>query len=201
MGVVADNANDIATGIGNANKQAKELKKTITGIDQVFTINDIKNEPSSGGAGSGGIGGIGGGMDGYDWLSDLAQSANVEYLKNIQEKAEGIAEAIQKWFPWVVTAAAVFKGYQFSKKFIDNLKWLAGTKDIFGGLGLDKFAFGLGLGLLVDDIIDFSNALKDLLSGDYSVKNLSMLVGSLSGIVADLMLMSGQWKAAAVFMV
>ena len=40
-----------------------------------------------------------------------------------------------------------------------------------------------GLGLLVDDIIDFSNALKDLLSGDYSVKNLSMLVGSLSCIV------------------
>mgnify|MGYP001243171549 CR=1 FL=1 len=199
MGAVADGADDIATGLGNANKQAKELKKTISGIDQVFTINDIVNEPSSGGAGGAGVGGVGGGIEGYDWLSDLAESANVEYLKNIQEQAEGIAAAIQKWFPWVVTAAAAFQAMKFSKKFIDNLKWIAGTKDIFGGLGLNKFTAGLGIGLLIDDILKFKDALDKLLAGDTSLMNLSKLVGSFSGILGDLMLISGNWKPAAVF--
>ena len=200
MSSIADSAEDLSSGIGNANKQAKELKKTISGIDQVFTINDMKAPDAAGGGGAaGGIGGIGGGIGGYDWLDALAKSANVEYLQSIEEKAQGIANAIQRWFPWVLTAAAAFQAMKFSKKFIDNLKWIDSTKDIFGGLGLSKFTAGLGIGLLIDDVLKFKDALDKLLAGDTSLMNLSKMVGSFAGIMGDLMLITGNWKGAAVF--
>ena len=45
----------------------RNSKKTISGIDQVFTINDVVND-SGGGVGAGGVGGIGaGGLSDYTW--------------------------------------------------------------------------------------------------------------------------------------
>ncbi len=190
VGDIANNAEKVADGMAGANKQAKELKKTITGIDQVFTINDMK--PSD--TGGVGVGDVGGGSipwgGGYDWTELLD---NAGYMDNLEKSADKVWAAIKR----IGLAAGVTGGailaIKFAKTFMDGLKWINGTKDIFGGLGLDKLALPAGMLMLAGDLNKLRIAIKEFFE-EPSIQTGGALFSSFVGSIGSTLVMFGQTK-------
>ena len=202
MGSVADSTQAVADGMSDATKNAKELKKTISGIDQVFTINDEKPSTSgSGGVGAGGVGGIGGPVSGYDLLDDLATIGNIEALQKVDEAADKIVSSIRKGLPYVVAFGTALLAWKISKSFLNNLKWIQGLKDIGGNIGLDKITFGVGFVLLIDNLIKFKDAVADFIKDGPNFDNVSRRISSCAGVLGSVMLMTGNVKIAGVLFV
>lgn len=196
-------ANDVAGGMAKANKQAKELKKTISGIDQVFTIDDSKPSPSSAGGSGGGIGGIGGGgvglgglHEGYDW-DELTSMLNMDMLDDIDKKAESIYQSVRNAAPYVAAIAAGFALWKISKGFMDALTLISGTKGLLGGIGLSAVAFPVGLLLFADNLIRFAGYLDDFLKGGSrsdDLYNISGMLTSFVGSIASIATLTGNIK-------
>lgn len=116
---VGGGAGKAAKGLGDANKKAKDLQKTIFGFDQMNILNGPKDSGSGGSGGSGGAGGGGGGLELSP--SDMFETVPVEgaiadFAKNLRdaflkEDWEGLGE---------IMAGAVNKGLQ---KLYDVISW------------------------------------------------------------------------------
>lgn len=116
---VGGGAGKAAKGLGDANKKAKDLQKTIFGFDQMNILNGPKDSGSGGSGGSGGTGGGGGGLELSP--SDMFETVPVEgaiadFAKNLRdaflkEDWEGLGE---------IMAGAVNKGLQ---KLYDVISW------------------------------------------------------------------------------
>ena len=116
---VVDETDGIGDSLGDAEKKAKKLQRTLLGFDQINKLNDDTDTSSgsSGSAGSsGGIGSIGGG--GID-LSGAIADALAEYesiwdkaLKSSQNKAQAYADKICSIFDkmWRMIKSGDFEG-------------------------------------------------------------------------------------------
>lgn len=191
VGSVADNAGKVADNMSKATKRAKELKKTITGIDQVFTINDLKQEAPSGGIGGsgGGVGGVGD-LAGYNW--DGLFDESLDSMLGIEESAERVFQWIKNTVPYAMGVAGALAAWKISKSFMDSLKWISSLKGIGGGLGLDKLTGIVGLTLFLDDLRKFKNAIKDILENGADFDNVARLITSFTGMVGDALVVFGQ---------
>lgn len=193
-GGLADAAGDVADGFGSANKQAKELKKTISGIDQVFTINDVVND-SGGGTGAVGGGGIGaGGLSDYAW--DFGDEA-LKNLDDINKKAEEIADNIQKAVPWVLAVATGLAAWKIAKSFLNNLQWLS-TLNLSNVLSFSGLGFATGLITLMHDLEKFVGYFKDFLENGPTFDNVSGMLSSFVGSIGDILILFGNmtWGGA-----
>lgn len=87
---------DTESGLGGASKKAKDLKKTLLGIDELNVLPD----QSSGGGGGSGAGAGGGGFDfelpTYDFIGEATNQRIQEITEKIKEWL-GIADGINSW--------------------------------------------------------------------------------------------------------
>ncbi len=91
LGDIADDANDTAEGLGDANKAAKKLAATLLGFDQINKLSDNADSNSEGN----GSGGSGNSIDLSGAIGDaLAEYESVwdEAFKNAQNKAQEFAD-------------------------------------------------------------------------------------------------------------
>ena len=98
VGGIADSADNIASGLGDAAKNAKELKNAMVGIDE---LNIISQPDTSGndGAGIGDVGGLGGlgfELPTYDFISEATNSKVTEIVDKMKEWL-GITGDINSW--------------------------------------------------------------------------------------------------------
>ena len=98
----ATGASNVASGLGNANKQAKKLAQQLAGFDEMNVLREPA-QASSGGGGSGGGGGTGAGagIGDYEW--------DTSGLLKAEDTIGKIAEKIKKIF------SEIFKDWDFEK--------------------------------------------------------------------------------------
>ena len=153
----ASSAGDIATGLDDATKAAKDLKNATLGIDE---LNIISQDT---GAGAGAGGGAGGGFDlplelpEYDFLAGLD--------KDIDDLKQQLKDLL---LHYVLPIGAGFAAWELSKKFLPELGTL---KRLLGSLMV-----GVGLSLVIDSIDDI------IVSGKLTWKNI--LKGAAGGAIA-----------------
>ena len=111
---------NVSTGLGNASKKAKELKKQLMGFDEINNIDKPNN--SSGG----GIGGVPTGVD-DKLLKNLKEWDN--RMDSISGKAQEISDRMMRWLGFERDDDGGWKlkeGYQNIEKIFDLLKLFAG---------------------------------------------------------------------------
>lgn len=174
---VAGATEDVVDGITGANKAAKELKKTISGIDQVFTINDITGSGAGGGSGVPNIGGASGiGVSGYDWLETLASAENMGMLSKIEADAKNIVENLKDMVPLALTLGGLFAGWKLLNLITDLGTALTKMGELSGVLsGLGSIVIGVTLALIGYEI--FKDGLWGLFDGDITWGNIGKTIG------------------------
>lgn len=201
MSGVADSTQAVADGMSDATNNAKELKKTISGIDQVFTINDEKPSTSgSGGSGAGGVGGVGGAVSGYDWLDDLATDENIDALKKVDEAADKIIGKIEKIIPLAITIGGLFAAWKVLNLITSLSQAIGKMNDVSSILGnLGTIVIGVGLALVGFEI--FKSGLKKLMEGDVTWTSIGMTVGGaiIAGIGVAMIAKGGVGLLASAF--
>lgn len=109
MGDIADNTNDTASGLDNANDNAKKLQKTLSvlSFDELNQLNDNKNSDTSGTSGN--AGGLSTHIPELDDALDKAlseyQKAWDEAFSNVENKAQSVSDKIVKAFKNIRKAA------------------------------------------------------------------------------------------------
>lgn len=109
MGDIADSTNDTASGLDNANDNAKKLQKTLSvlSFDELNQLNDNKNSDTSGTSGN--TGGLSTHIPELDDALDKAlseyQKAWDEAFSNIENKAQSVSDNIVKAFKNIRKAA------------------------------------------------------------------------------------------------
>lgn len=109
MGDIADNTNDTASGLDNANDNAKKLQKTLSvlSFDELNQLNDNKNSDTSGTSGN--TGGLSTHIPELDDALDKAlseyQKAWDEAFSNVENKAQSVSDKIVKAFKNIRKAA------------------------------------------------------------------------------------------------
>lgn len=109
MGDIADNTNDTASGLDNANDNAKKLQKTLSvlSFDELNQLNDNKNSDTSGTSEN--TGGLSTHIPELDDALDKAlseyQKAWDEAFSNVENKAQSVSDKIVKAFKNIRKAA------------------------------------------------------------------------------------------------
>ena len=109
MGDIADSTNDTASGLDNANDNAKKLQKTLSVLpfDKLNQLNDNKNSDTSGTSGN--TGGLSTHIPELDDALDKAlseyQKAWDEAFSNVENKAQSVSDKIVKAFKNIRKAA------------------------------------------------------------------------------------------------
>ena len=109
MGDIADSTNDTASGLDNANDNAKKLQKTLSVLpfDELNQLNDNKNSDTSGTSGN--TGGLSTHIPELDDALDKAlseyQKAWDEAFSNVENKAQSVSDKIVKAFKNIRKAA------------------------------------------------------------------------------------------------
>lgn len=96
VGDISSGTEDVADGLGDATKKAKELKNALLGIDELNVISPPEDSDSGSGAGIGGGGGLGFELPTYDFLKNLADSPIAALVEQMKEWL-GIADGIDSW--------------------------------------------------------------------------------------------------------
>lgn len=109
MGDIADSTDNAASGLDNANDNAKKLQKTLSvlSFDELNQLNDNKTSSSSGSSGSGTLGSAH--IPELDAAFDKAlsdyQKAWDEAFANVENKAQAVSDKIVKAFKQIRKAA------------------------------------------------------------------------------------------------
>lgn len=109
MGDIADSTDNAASGLDNANDNAKKLQKTLSvlSFDELNQLNDNKTSSSSGSSGSGALGSAH--IPELDAAFDKAlsdyQKAWDEAFANVENKAQAVSDKIVKAFKQIRKAA------------------------------------------------------------------------------------------------
>ena len=111
----------IATGLGEANKQATKLKKTIAGFDELEILNG--KEEDGGGSGIGDIGGGGFDVDSYFDPTDF----EMPDLTQFQSEVEGVLRTLKDFVQFVLgpisAAAKALYNYIYPADENGNRSW------------------------------------------------------------------------------
>lgn len=95
-GAVASNTGNAAKNLGKAAKHAKELKRTMMGIDELSRLveqaTSSASSPSGVGGGAGDIGGVGGGD--LEDFGNLISDETLEKIENFRKKVEEIKDLL-----------------------------------------------------------------------------------------------------------
>lgn len=138
-----DAAEGIESAMGGAAGSAKELKKTLLGIDEINQLNDAKK--NSGGGGGGGGGGTSGIPAGYDW--DVSSLWTEAIFKNINSQVDELVQKFKDFYPTLEWIAAGVAGISFATLLIDADK----LKAVFSAIG--DILLNIGLNVAFTDMV------------------------------------------------
>lgn len=169
MGDIADNTNDTASGLDNANDNAKKLQKTLSvlSFDELNQLNDNKNSDTSGTSGN--TGGLSTHIPELDDALDKAlseyQKAWDEAFSNVENKAQSVSDKIVKAFKNIRKAAkptteSIKKLYSEGLSKLGNFS-ITALKDLW-----NNYLKPIGLWMLSDNsgLPRFFNITNDLLN-------------------------------------
>ena len=130
-----------AKNLGKAAKKAKELRRTLMGIDELSRLAEKATAAAAGGGGGGGggVGGVGdvggGGLGDFSDILTDDQLANLQTFEEKIEKIKGILNGVYEIFKGIVDIAAFGKlseGVELIKSGLSKI-W-ENLKEIFPGL-------------------------------------------------------------------
>lgn len=140
MDDVADSADDTSKGLGNANKNAKKLKTTLLGIDELNLNEPDKDTGSSGGKGSGsgsGSGGTGSDNSGLMVKMKANNSLLEKYrssIKSLEQLGEYIGNTLTKTMKKINWDSVYKSAKDFGKGLANFLNGLI-SPELFGTVG------------------------------------------------------------------
>lgn len=180
MGDILDQTDDLASGLGDAKKQADKLNKSLRQFDELKVISTKQDEGTAGGAG-----GISGGLLDVAFEDAFSQYQKVwdEAFGNLENRAQEIADKIEKAFEPIKkiiqdfaigdffqagkdVSALVTGIFDFFADAIDKVDWYGIGKKIGEFLsGLDWMAILSSIGNLIWQAIKAS---LELWAGSFS---------------------------------
>ena len=179
----------VSDSLGKATESAKELKKTILGIDEINALTD--NSVSSPTASTTGTGngyasdfGLDLGQYDYDFLSGL----NVTDLEDKKKKLKEILS-------YVTAISAGFAAMAISKKLIDGISWLQKALGGVKSLSLNWSIFGAAA--FFSDLDKLRQYIKDIEDNGANGSNVSGALGEFAGSIGDVLLVLGKTETAA----
>lgn len=179
----------VSDSLGNATESAKELKKTILGIDEINALTD--NSASSPTAGTTGTGngyasdfGLDLGKYDYDFLSGLDST-------DLDDKKKKLKEILS----YVTAISAGFAAMAISKKLIDGISWLQKALGGVKSLSLNWSIFGAAA--FFSDLDKLRQYIKDIEDNGANWSNVSGVLGEFAGSIGDVLLVLGKTEIAA----
>ena len=198
---ITDVTGGVADNMESATESAKELKRTLLGIDE---INRLGDNSSSGAGDSSGAGGLNFELPTYDFLDGAINSRVNEIVEDMKEWL-GITEDIDTWAELMDTrfgsilktvgligaglliwklGDAIFSGLLKVKDFLDTIR---DTSDRMSqiDLGIKLTLLGLaGSALSGYDMgkngIDFANVIGEIISAALTAGGIALVTGSLT---------------------
>lgn len=186
MGGFADSVDDAASGLGDANDNAKKLKKTVLSFDELNQLNDNDTSTSSGGAG-GGLGGIAGNPQLDSAISDLLdeyQKVWDEAFNSMSTRSEELADKISDAFKKIYDRTEPLREslanlWDAFKPFAQSVG--RGLLDFLGDFGNLAINFGnYVVAPVLDDIADALRKIKPKTAEDLGYA-LGILAAALAG--------------------
>lgn len=173
---------DAADSLGEAADNAKELKKSLLGIDE---LNVMTDNSSSAAAGMGG---------GYasDFGLDLSQY-DYDFLSNIKmPDLEPFKKSLKDVLTTVELIAAGFAAWKLSKGLVDGIAWLQKIKptDFSWSFSI------LGASLFLADLDRLRGYIEDINENGFDFENVTGALSEFAGLMGDCLLMLGQLKWA-----
>lgn len=179
----------VSDSLGKATESAKELKKTILGIDEINALTD--NSVSSPTAGTTGAGngyasdfGLDLGKYDYDFLSGLDST-------DLDDKKKKLKEILS----YVTAISAGFAAMAISKKLIDGISWLQKALGGVKSLSLNWSIFGAAA--FFSDLDKLRQYIKDIEDNGANGSNVSGALGEFAGSIGDVLLVLGKTETAA----
>ena len=190
---------DIADDMDSATESAKELKRTLLGIDEINRLND---NSSSGSGNLDGSGGLNFELPTYDFLEGAVNSRVNEIVEDMKEWL-GITEDINSWAELMDTRlgsilktvgliGAGFLAWKLGEGIISGVKWLSET--LSGNLVLSVTGFtieALGAYDIGKNGADLKNILETAIGGAAGTLGLTLLglkIGGTTGGIIGLTL-------------
>ena len=179
----------VSDSLGKATESAKELKKTILGIDEINALTD--NSASSPTAGTTGTGngyasdfGLDLGKYDYDFLSGLDST-------DLDDKKKKLKEILS----YVTAISAGFAAMAISKKLIDGISWLQKALGGVKSLSLNWSIFGAAA--FFSDLDKLRQYIKDIEDNGANWSNVSGVLGEFAGSIGDVLIVLGKTEIAA----
>ena len=184
---MSSGASDASDAIEDANGSAKELRKTLLGIDE---LNVMPDTSSSGSTDLGGGGGFDFELPEYDFTKALSESRVAQIVEEMKEWL-GLTEDIDSWSDLfdtklgtiisdVATIGAGFAAWKISQSVLTVIDKLKGMK----GFSLPEGFVGLA-GLL-SDLNEFSKYFEDFGTNGATFHNISGMISEFGGSYANL---------------
>lgn len=187
MGGLSDGASGASSGLGKAAKSAKELKKQLSGFDE---MNVLQDNTSASGGGAGGGGGIAGGLGDLGSIGDIGDFG----LENVKDKITELIPLTE-----LFTASIWGLGSAFGAiKILELLKQLG----LFSGSMGDILRIGAGIGLMAGGIYLIIEGVINYLK-DPTWENFLIILGGIAVLCAGIALAIGPIPAliAAIVLV
>lgn len=129
---LVDDVEDVADGFGSANDNAKKLKQTLAGFDELNIINDNKDNSASG-SGTSGVGSAG--ANGGEWVKTEPMFKDYESnLDSLEKLGKAISDKLTDVMNKIDWDSIYEKARNFGKGLADFLNGLI-TPELFGAVG------------------------------------------------------------------
>lgn len=195
----AGGVGDIADGLGDATKKAKELKNALLGIDELNVISP-KSDSDDGGSGiGGGAGGLGFELPTYDFLGDAITSKVDEIMKKLEPFLTWVRENINEILAGVMAIGAAFLAWKIAKGVLKALEWLSTMK---GFSSMFSIGFKIaGLGLFLDAWNTMKEAIQDIMENGANFTNVTKLISGFAEGLGAAFLLFGNIKLAGASLI
>ena len=186
VGELSSGAEDASGAIDDATDSAKELKKTLLGIDE---LNVMPDTSSSGSTDIGGGGGFDFDLPEYDFLGDLTESRVAQIVEEMKEWL-GLTEDINSWSDLLNTnlgqililvgeIGAGLLLWKLSKGLLDGLRYLADLKK--AGLDIPMTIMAGGVLTFTGFTIEFTGLVDAVKNGLDGLNFTEIVLGALVG--------------------
>lgn len=198
---VAGGAEEAADNLGNASENAKQLKKSLLGIDEINLLSSPNN--SSNGSNDttnvGGSGGLGFELPTYDFIGEAVNEQIDKIMKKIDPFLTWIKENIAEILAGVMAIGAAFLAWKIAQGVQDFLRWLSTLKG-FNVVGSIAFKI-TGIGLFLDSWNTLKEAIQDIMENGPNITNVTKIISGLAEGIAAAFLILGNVKMAGAMLV
>lgn len=199
IGGAVGGAEDLADGLGDATKKAKELKNALLGIDELNVLSPPEDSSGGGADGIGGGGGLGFELPTYDFLGEAINTKVDEIMKKLEPFLTWVKENIDEILAGVMAIGAAFLAWRIAKGLIKALEWLSTMKG-FNVLGSVAFKI-TGLGLFLDAWNTMKEAIQDIMENGSNFTNVTKLISGFAEGLGAALFLFGNIKLAGASLI